>query len=774
MRNTFAIVIVLLIPFVAQAQLWAEHSIDGQFTGATDVFYGDIDGDGDIDMVGSSSGLDQMAWWENVQGNGYVWEKHVVNGSFDGAWGVHANDIDNDGDTDIVGAAHIADNITWWENVNGDGLSWTSHIVATNVNSAYSVISVDFDNDGDFDIAATSEQDDNIKCWINTNGIGTDWDQYYVVQSFDSPNDIFSADINGDGSMDILATSENDNTIAWWSNVAGNGTAWSQYTVSNSLQIARGVYAADVDNDGDNDILGAGHYAFIVWENVDGFGSQWNQEIIDDGNITLGHDIAAYDINDTGSMEIFGAYGSRINLYGNGEAICMGFDGIRNICLLDVDNDSDIDLISSAYTENAISWFEQPGPHITVTTPNGSEEWEINSIEAIEWNSDSQSDVRIRLYENTNWYENIILETENDGIYEWSIPEYIEPDNDYRIRIELLDTDEFDQSDDFFSIVESQVITIMVPSGDETWLRGNSYTILWTDNIQEHVSIELYQNMQLAEIVTQNTDSDGSFDWDIPVDGLTGDNFTIKITSLIDPGIFAESNPFSIENTLPPLIDLALSAIDPLIVPRGSLFEYSVTITSNLPEPEHIDIWTLALTPGGTLVGPLWIINNFPILPGGTISADGIWQEVPVNVPLGTYTYGMRVGDYPDVIVAEDSFTFEVVQQIVTSTNIEHWIGGGYESLIEFAEAGTVYDVDTLPKEYTIRTAYPNPFNPTTTITVALPEAADLTVVVYNLIGKRVAELASGRFNAGNHNLTFDATGIASGLYFVRATVPSV
>jgi Right handed beta helix region/Secretion system C-terminal sorting domain len=76
------------------------------------------------------------------------------------------------------------------------------------------------------------------------------------------------------------------------------------------------------------------------------------------------------------------------------------------------------------------------------------------------------------------------------------------------------------------------------------------------------------------------------------------------------------------------------------------------------------------------------------------------------------------------------------------------------------------------PLNWTLTPAYPNPFNPTTTITVNLPEATDLNVTVYNVSGQQVAELASGQYATGQHNLTFDASGLASGLYFIHATVP--
>ncbi len=77
-----------------------------------------------------------------------------------------------------------------------------------------------------------------------------------------------------------------------------------------------------------------------------------------------------------------------------------------------------------------------------------------------------------------------------------------------------------------------------------------------------------------------------------------------------------------------------------------------------------------------------------------------------------------------------------------------------------------------LPGSYVISPAYPNPFNPTTTISVTLPRPADLNVSVFNINGQQVASLASGTYHVGSHTFTFDASNLASGLYFIRAAFP--
>jgi Secretion system C-terminal sorting domain len=75
------------------------------------------------------------------------------------------------------------------------------------------------------------------------------------------------------------------------------------------------------------------------------------------------------------------------------------------------------------------------------------------------------------------------------------------------------------------------------------------------------------------------------------------------------------------------------------------------------------------------------------------------------------------------------------------------------------------------PESFSL-SSYPNPFNPSMTATISLPESSDLTVVVYNVVGKKVTELANGRYEAGNHKFNFDGSNLPSGLYFIKAIVP--
>ena len=77
-------------------------------------------------------------------------------------------------------------------------------------------------------------------------------------------------------------------------------------------------------------------------------------------------------------------------------------------------------------------------------------------------------------------------------------------------------------------------------------------------------------------------------------------------------------------------------------------------------------------------------------------------------------------------------------------------------------------DTPNLPRVYAMQQNYPNPFNPTTTIEFALPQESFVQLNVYNVSGQRVAELVSERRPAGVYKEPFDASSLASGIYFYR------
>jgi hypothetical protein len=75
-----------------------------------------------------------------------------------------------------------------------------------------------------------------------------------------------------------------------------------------------------------------------------------------------------------------------------------------------------------------------------------------------------------------------------------------------------------------------------------------------------------------------------------------------------------------------------------------------------------------------------------------------------------------------------------------------------------------------LPANVSLDGNYPNPFNPATTISYSLPEAMQVTIQIYDMIGRRVAILVDQRQTPGTHNVVWDASSAASGIYIYRVT----
>ena len=80
---------------------------------------------------------------------------------------------------------------------------------------------------------------------------------------------------------------------------------------------------------------------------------------------------------------------------------------------------------------------------------------------------------------------------------------------------------------------------------------------------------------------------------------------------------------------------------------------------------------------------------------------------------------------------------------------------------------------EELPTEVSLSQNYPNPFNPQTTIEYALPQAGDVSLLVYDMLGREVATLIEGPQAAGRHAVNFDANGLPNGTYVYRLVAPN-
>ncbi|RKX25587.1 MAG: hypothetical protein DRP45_05560 [Candidatus Zixiibacteriota bacterium] len=108
---------------------------------------------------------------------------------------------------------------------------------------------------------------------------------------------------------------------------------------------------------------------------------------------------------------------------------------------------------------------------------------------------------------------------------------------------------------------------------------------------------------------------------------------------------------------------------------------------------------------------------------------------------------------------------------ISDNTGIGIFLPGFIPGDIEVLTPTSVDDLtegSTLPTELELTQNYPNPFNPTTTIAFTLPQAGQVRMEVFNILGQNVASLLDDYLDAGPHEIVFDARNLSSGIYFYR------
>ncbi len=87
--------------------------------------------------------------------------------------------------------------------------------------------------------------------------------------------------------------------------------------------------------------------------------------------------------------------------------------------------------------------------------------------------------------------------------------------------------------------------------------------------------------------------------------------------------------------------------------------------------------------------------------------------------------------------------------------------------------SATPSDETATPVDFALNPAYPNPFNPSTTISYSLPEAAEVLLQIFDVNGRVVATLVNGAIEAGSHSVNFEAANLSSGIYFTRMNAGS-
>jgi VCBS repeat-containing protein len=307
---------VTVTPPVATDGIFGDPStISAAANGANSVFAADMDGDGDLDVLSASRFDDRIVWYENNGDAGApAFTERTISTNANAAIKVIAEDVDGDGDMDVISASVYDARIAWYEN---DGSQmFTARTISTGGIPAQGVFAADVDGDGDMDVLSASAYDGRI-AWYENDGSET-FTARTISTAVPGAVDVFAADVDGDGDMDALSASVYDSRIAWYEN---NGSqTFTARTISTAAQGAQDVFAADVDGDGDMDVLSASYSDDTV---------------------------AWYENN-----------GSQTFTERNISAVA---DGAVSVFAADIDGDGDVDALSASYSDSSIAWHENDG-----------------------------------------------------------------------------------------------------------------------------------------------------------------------------------------------------------------------------------------------------------------------------------------------------------------------------------------------------------------------------------------------------------------------------
>jgi hypothetical protein len=469
-------------------------------------------------------------------------------------------------------------------------------------------------------------------------------------------------------------------------------------------------------------------------------------------------------------------------------------------------------LINSAVRDLS-DFFTITANQITITSPNGGENWYKDSTQTITWTDNITGDVKIELFTEDNLDDNtpivITNQIPSNGSFIWTDHSEIEPSTEYRVKITMLaDEDIFDFSDTSFQFISELQVTS--PNGGETWLTNGSGTITYVKNFSARVKIELYKGGQFYFLIDAE-DLGDSFTWlSIPDTIPPGNDYRVKVTSLHDPTSFDFSNnDFSIVN-----------GVITLTTPKGGEYwligeRYIIEWLDNVGGDFEIELyksdnpevvidnrhngntknWTIPNTLQPDTDYKIFVksISDSTVFDLSDSSFTIALPQIEIATPNGGEEW--RIGttytiEWTDIIaenVKIDLYradtSYHVISLSTASDGLYNWripneidSAHNYRIMVRSTANSNVVDLSddlfsilAVPGDFTLSQNYPNPFNPSTVIRYGIPEDGPVLLEVFDIIGQRVLKLVDESMQArGFYEVSFNRGILPSGVYFYR------
>ena len=288
-----------------------------------------------------------------------------------GPTSAHSADLDGDGDLDVAATAWngINDRVIWFENDGNYPINWTEHVITTNVDRPSSVQSADLDGDGDLDLVSSLEYDDRIEWYENDGNYPINWFTRTIANGANGARYVHPVDLDQDGDMDVIAAMSVDDRVAWYENDGNSTPSWTERNITTNAYGAWALHSGDIDNDNDLDVVVAVRFSDeILWFENDGTSRSWTRRIVAQNNDGP-WSIYSEDLDQDGDLDIIGAFdldNSVLWFENDGNStpswtkreISTTMDAATSARPGDVDGDGDLDIVSGSHDDKKVSWFE--------------------------------------------------------------------------------------------------------------------------------------------------------------------------------------------------------------------------------------------------------------------------------------------------------------------------------------------------------------------------------------------------------------------------------
>ncbi|MDF1826530.1 MAG: VCBS repeat-containing protein [Verrucomicrobiales bacterium] len=374
MKRFYLTIWLIIVTGQLYAGEWRKHLVmeSGQNTSAVAA---DYNGDGQVDVITSYNGKVSLflapSW------------KEIVLHRFPNlkARCIHSEtfDVDGDGDMDWVGSE--AWNSPFWLENPGDGTgAWAARIIDHEIRGIHCILKADVDNDGSVDVIINNFDPDgplgDSVAWFSMPKklkSAEQWDRHIFADGDARGGSHYFGfgDIDGDGWGEIAmgakgAPFEDGNWFAYWRNPGGKAVrdSWEKVVIAEGQLAATNILPGDINGDGTMDFLASrGHSAGVIWFE----GPDWSEHEID-LETKSPHSLVLADLDEDGDLDgaSCGFESLRLSLYlndGAGEFERLDLDLDQqsyDLRAVDMDGDGDLDLLNAGRGTGNVLWYENP------------------------------------------------------------------------------------------------------------------------------------------------------------------------------------------------------------------------------------------------------------------------------------------------------------------------------------------------------------------------------------------------------------------------------